>query len=67
MKLNLNNNIYINWIFALVHCVGFSGLLNLILNKFQFHGTVLTPALWIFVAIPLHMIYLQVLKFNKKE
>jgi hypothetical protein len=54
------------FIFVVLHIIGFMGLLNVILDQVKFGGTApLIPALWIFVAVPLTMIYFKIT--NKDE
>jgi hypothetical protein len=49
------------FIFVVLHIIGFMGLLNVILDQVKFGGTApLIPALWIFVAVPLTMIYFKI-------
>lgn len=59
-------NIIINYIFAIIHCIGFAGLINVIFDQVKFHGTApLVPVMWIFVTLPLHMIYIKMVKLNR--
>jgi len=48
------------YIFALLHCIGFVELLDILFDTIKFIDTApMVPALWVFICIPLNLIYIK--------